>query len=193
MPRALRRPGNFSQPASVTDVTLGSGCSSKWRASRVKAPPIVARRARRYRGAMPNFVLLDTSRPDIAHLLVAMLQAREAVDPRSWSHPQELTGEDWWADVLADPRARKRKRRDQLAVKQAVYRLSDEQQATILVECSKCDWKAAYGRNELIASHGAEYPLPSLLNELAKPGCTRLSNQWDHCGAHYVEAIDRLK
>jgi hypothetical protein len=62
---------------------------------------------------MPNFVLLDTSRPDIAHLLVAMLQAREAVDRRSWSHPQEWTGEDWWADVLADPRARKRNRRDQ--------------------------------------------------------------------------------
>jgi hypothetical protein len=142
---------------------------------------------------MPKFVLLDTSRPDIAHLLVAMLQAREAVDRPSWSHPQESTGEDWWADVLADPRARKRKRRDQLAVKQAAYRLSDEQQVTILVQCSKCDWKAAYGRDELIASHGAEYPLPSLLNELAKPGCTRLSNQWDHCGVHYVEPIDRLK
>jgi hypothetical protein len=122
-----------------------------------------------------------------------MLQAREAVDRRSWSHPQESTGEDWWADVLADPRARKRKRRGELAVKQAAYRLSDEQRATILVECAKCDWKAAYGRDELIASHGAEYPLPSLLNELAKPGCTRLSNQWDHCGVHYVEPIDRLK
>ena len=142
---------------------------------------------------MPNFVLLDPSRPDIAHLLVAMLQAREAVDRRSWSHPQESTGEDWWADVLADPRARTRKRRVDMAVKQAAYRLSDEPQATILVECTKCDWKAAYGRDELIASHGAEYPLPSLLIELAKPGCTRLSNQWDHCGVHYVEPIDRLK
>jgi len=30
-----------------------------------------------------------------------MLQAREAVDRRSWSHPQESTGEEWWADVLA--------------------------------------------------------------------------------------------
>ena len=77
---------------------------------------------------MPNFVLLDTSRPDIAHLLAAMLQAREAVDRRSWSHQQESTGEDWWADVLADPRARKRKRRGQLAVKRVAYRLSDEQQ-----------------------------------------------------------------
>ena len=135
---------------------------------------------------MPNFVVLDKNRPDIAHLLAAMLQAREAVDRRSWSHPQESTGEDWWADVLADPRARTRRRRVGMAVKQAAYRLSDERRATILVECTKCDWKAAYGRDELIASHGAEYPLPSLLNELAKPGCTRLSNQWDHCGVHYV-------
>jgi hypothetical protein len=99
--------------------------------------------APRYLGAMPNFVLLNTSRPDIAHLLVAMLQAREAVDRRSWSHPQESTGEDWWADVLADPRARRRKRRVGMAFTQAAYRLSDEQQATILVECTKCDWKAA--------------------------------------------------
>jgi hypothetical protein len=81
---------------------------------------------------MPNFVLLDKNRPDIAHLLVAMLQAREAVDRRSWSHPQESTGEEWWADVLADPRARTRKRRVDMAVKQPAYRLSDEPQATML-------------------------------------------------------------
>jgi hypothetical protein len=140
---------------------------------------------------MPNFVLLDTSQPDITQLLVAMLQARQAVARRSWSHPQQAGGEDWWADVLADPRARKRDR--DKAIKQATYRLADEPRATILVACSKCDWKAAYGRNELIASHGAGYPLPSLLNKLAKPGCTRLSNQWDHCGVHYVEPIDRPK
>ena len=140
---------------------------------------------------MPNFVLLDTSRPDIAHLLVAMLQARHAVDRHSWLHPQELTGEDWWADVLADPRARKRDRRVDKAVKHAAYRLSDEPRTTILVACSKCDWRAAYERMELMASYGADYPLPSLLNRLAKPGCVRLGNQWDHCGAHYVEPIDR--
>jgi hypothetical protein len=35
-----------------------------------------------------------------------MVQARDAVERRSWSHPQEPTGEEWWADVLADPRAR---------------------------------------------------------------------------------------
>ena len=54
---------------------------------------------------MPNFMLLDTDRPDLARLLAAMLQAREAVERRSWSHPQEATSEDWWADVMADPRA----------------------------------------------------------------------------------------
>jgi hypothetical protein len=101
-----------------------------------------------------------------------------------------VDGRGWWADVLADPRARTRKRRVDMAVKQAAYRLSDEQRATILVECTKCDWKAVYGRDELIASHGAEYPMPSLLNELAKPGCTRLCSQWDHCGVHYVVPIE---
>jgi hypothetical protein len=84
-----------------------------------------------------------------------MLRARDAVDRRSWSHPQEPTSDEWWADVLADPRARKRERRTDLAVKQAFYRLADEKRDTILVACSKCDWRAALSREELIASHGA--------------------------------------
>jgi len=105
-----------------------------------------------------------------------MLQARDAVERRSWSHPQEPTTDEWWADVLADPRARKRERRTDLAVthpqepttdewwadvladprarkrerrtdlavKQAFYRLADEKRETILVACSKCDWRAAF-------------------------------------------------
>jgi hypothetical protein len=48
-----------------------------------------------------NFVLLDSSLPEIDRLIAAMLHAREAVGSRSWSHPQEPTGEEWWADVLA--------------------------------------------------------------------------------------------
>ena len=76
---------------------------------------------------MPNFVLLDTSRPEIAHLLAAMLQAREAVGRRWWLHPQEPTGEAWWADVLADPRARRRNQRIDIPLKQHAYRLSHEQ------------------------------------------------------------------
>jgi|SRR5215831_12532390 hypothetical protein len=78
----------------------------------------------------PNFVLLDSARPDTANLVVAMVQARDAVERRSWAHPQEPTGEEWWADVLADPRAGKRERRTDLALKQAFYRLADERRET---------------------------------------------------------------
>jgi hypothetical protein len=66
--------------------------------------------------------------------------------------------------VLADPRARKRERRTDLAVKRAFYRLADEKRETILVACSKCDWRAAFLRDDLIASHGAHYAMPNLLN-----------------------------
>ena len=138
----------------------------------------------------PNFVLLDSTRPDIANLLVAMLQARDAAKRRSWSHPQKPAGEEWWADVLADPRARKRERRTDLAVKQAFYRLADEHRETILVACSKCDWRAAFSRDDLIASHGADYAMPNLLNHLAAPSCSRLGSHWDRCGVHYVEPIE---
>jgi hypothetical protein len=81
----------------------------------------------------PNFTLFDSSLPEIGRLISAMLLARDAVERRSWSHPQEPTSEDWWADVLADPRGRKRERRTDLAVKQAFYRLADEKRETILV------------------------------------------------------------
>ena len=132
----------------------------------------------------PNFVLLDATLPDVARLVAAMVQARDAVDRRSWSHPQEPTGEAWWADVLADPRARKRERRTDLAVKQAFYRLADEMRGTILVACSKCDWRAAFARDELIAAHDADHPMPNLLNHLAAPDCPRLDSTWDRCGIH---------
>jgi hypothetical protein len=36
-----------------------------------------------------NFTLLDISRPEVARLVAAMVQARDAVERRSWSHPQE--------------------------------------------------------------------------------------------------------
>src|SRR5262249_1727771 len=88
---------------------------------------------------MPNFTALDMSLPEVAALVSAMVQARDAVSRRSWSHQQEPTGEEWWADVLADPRARKREPRTDLAVKQAFYGLADERREIILVACSKCD------------------------------------------------------
>jgi len=74
----------------------------------------------------PNFVLLDAALPEVARLVAAMVQARAAIERRSWSHPQAPTTDEWWTDVLADPRARKRERRTDLAVKQAFYRLADE-------------------------------------------------------------------
>jgi hypothetical protein len=138
----------------------------------------------------PNFVLLDSGRPDIANLVVAMVQARDAVERRSWAHPQEPTGEEWWADVLADPRAGKRERRTDLALKQAFYRLADERREIILVACSKCDWRAAFSRDELIVSHGADCPMPNLLDHLAAPSCSRLGSNRDRCGVHYVEPIE---
>src|SRR5258708_14309205 len=67
----------------------------------------------------------------------------QALERRSWSHPQEPTGDEWWADVLADPRARKRERRTDLAVKRAFYRLAHEKREIILVACSKCDLRGA--------------------------------------------------
>ena len=139
---------------------------------------------------MPNFVLLNTSLPDVVRLVAAMVQARDAVESRSLSHPQEPTTEEWWADVLADPRARIRKRRSsEVAVERTFYRLADEPRATILVACSKYDWKAAYQRAELVVAHGPTSPMPSLLNHLAAPGCPRLGSYWDLCGVHYVEPI----
>src|SRR5215813_2980211 len=84
---------------------------------------------------MPNFTALDMGLPEVATLVAAMVQARDAVSRRSWSHPQEPTGEDWWAHVL--PRARKRERRTDLAVKQAFYRLADEKHETIIVACKQ--------------------------------------------------------
>jgi hypothetical protein len=138
----------------------------------------------------PNFILLDAALPDVARLVTAMVQARAAVDCRSWSRPQEPITEEWWADVLADPRARKRERRTDLAVKQASYRLADEKRETILVACNRCDWRAAFSRDDLIVSHGADYAMPNLLNHLAAPSCSRRGSNWDRYGVHYVEPIE---
>ena len=139
----------------------------------------------------PNFVLLDATLPDVARLVTAMSQARDAVDRRLWSHPQESTGEDWWADVLADPRARRREHRaSDLPLRRAFYRLADEPREIILVACSKCDWKAAFRRADLVARHGADYAMPTLLKDLAAPDCSKTDDQWDRCGVYYVEPIE---
>ena len=138
-----------------------------------------------------NFARLDVCRPEVSRLVTAMLQARQAVVQRSWSHPQEDSPDDWWADVLADPRARRREQRTAMAVKaMTMYRLADEPRAVVLVACHKCEWRAAFERSELIAAHGADCPMPSLLDKLAAPGCTRIGSSWDRCGVYYVEPIE---
>ena len=43
-------------------------------------------------------------------------------------------------------------------------RLADEKREIILVACSKCDWRAAFEHNELIAAYGADYAMPNLFN-----------------------------
>jgi hypothetical protein len=104
--------------------------------------------------------------------------------------------EGWWADVLADPRARKQRqphgypRQDTRRAQRGFYRLADEPRPVIEVACGKCEWKAAFSRAELIAKHGAEYPLPNLLEFLATPGCPKIKNQWDRCGVYYVNPIE---
>jgi hypothetical protein len=62
--------------------------------------------------------------------------------------------------------------------------------AAILVACSKCDWKAAYRRDDLIAQHGMDRAMPSLLDKLAAPDCARIGSSWDRCGVYYVEPIE---
>jgi hypothetical protein len=138
----------------------------------------------------PNFVLLDAALPDVARLVAAMVQARNAVEHPRGRIRKSPRGKAWWTDVLADPRARKRERRTELAVKRAFYRLADEKREIILVACTKCEWRAAFARDELIAAHGADYAMPNLLNHLAAPGCSRLCSQWDRCGVHYVDPIE---
>ena len=126
----------------------------------------------------------------------AMLRAREVIAAQSWSSSQEPVTEGWWADVLADPRARKQRqphgypRHDTRRAQRGFYRLADEPRPVIEVACGKCEWKAAFSRAELIAKHGPEYPLPNLLEFLATPGCRKIKNQWDRCGVYYVNPIE---
>ena len=44
-------------------------------------------------------------------------------------------------------------RRD-MALRHDSYRLADEGHKTILVACSKCDWRAGYRWEELVSSYG---------------------------------------
>jgi hypothetical protein len=95
---------------------------------------------------MSNFTRLDPGRLEIAILVDAMLRAREVVAARPWSTSQEPTSEHWWADVLADPRARIRRGRrgfygrdGRRTAQKSHYRLADEPSPLIEVACSKLE------------------------------------------------------
>jgi hypothetical protein len=145
----------------------------------------------------PNFIRLHPGLPEVAVLVTAMLQAREAAKQRPWSLPHELTTEYWWADALTDPRARRRTQArgfyagaGKPQAQREHYTLADEHRTTISVACRKCPWSATFSRADLVATHGADYPLPTLLDHLAAPGCPRIGNQWDQCGVYCLSPID---
>ena len=144
-----------------------------------------------------NFTRLDPGRTDVAILVDAMLRAREVVASRSWSSSQEPITEGWWAAVLDDPRAQIRRqprglyvRDSKRTARKSHYRLADEPSPLIEVSCSKCEWKGAFSRVQLLAMYGAECPLPTLLNHLAMPGCSKINTHWDRCGVYYVNPIE---
>jgi hypothetical protein len=83
------------------------------------------------------------------------------------------------------------RRASDLPLRRAFYTLADEPRETVLVACSKCDWRAAFLRDELIAAHGTDYAMPGLLDHLAAPDCRRRDFTWDRCGVHYAEPIGR--
>ena len=53
----------------------------------------------------PNFIVLEESLRDVGRS-VAAIEARQAVESRSWSASAGADDREWWADVLADSRAR---------------------------------------------------------------------------------------
>jgi hypothetical protein len=131
---------------------------------------------------VPNFARLYPSLPAVAILVEAMLKARDVFASRPVAASQEPTTEHWWADVLADPRARIRQqplglygRDGKRTARKSYYRVADEPSPVIEVACSKCEWTAAFSRAELLAIYGAECPLPTLLNHLAMPVAPKLT------------------
>jgi hypothetical protein len=84
-----------------------------------------------------NFARLNISHPEVARLVTAMLQARQAVVQRSWSHPQEDSSDDWWTDVLSDPLAHRQTRGSHSRGALNIYRLRDQPREIILVACTQ--------------------------------------------------------
>jgi hypothetical protein len=122
----------------------------QWRASRQRNPNNRRSLKIAFWPMSQNRLILVTAK--IAMLMDAILRARDVVAARSWSTSQEPASEHWWADVLADPRARRRRVSRGLGgrmVERAFYTLADEPHPMIIVACTKCPWQAAFSRADL--------------------------------------------
>jgi hypothetical protein len=84
-----------------------------------------------------------------------------------------------------------------VAVERTFYRLADEPHEAILVACSKCEWKAAFLRAELIALHGSDYPMPSLLERLPRQDAPGSGSSGTHVTAepasHRASAVRAMR
>jgi hypothetical protein len=90
-----------------------------------------------------------------------MVQTRDAVEHRSSSRPQEPTGEEWGADVLAASGA-------PLASSERTIGLPTKSARSYLSRAASVIGERV-ARDELIAAHRADYAMPTLLNHLPAP------------------------
>jgi hypothetical protein len=143
-----------------------------------------------------NFIRIDCGLPENTVLVRAMLAAREVVERRAWSSAQEPITDAWWVDVLTDWRARTRQRPvgsrgiggGKLA-QRTYYTLADISRPRLSVACTKCARRTEFTRTELAVMYGTNYPLTDLLEHLAAPDCIGKTDQWNRCGAYYVNPI----
>ena len=105
------------------------------------------------------------------------------------SHPQEPAGETWSAEFSPIRGRVPNPSLECVLISCGVDRRSTGYltNPTILVACSRCDWKAGFDRDE--ATHGSV----ELLKMVAAPGCSKVGHHWDRCGAYYVNPIDARK
>jgi len=136
-----------------------------------------------------HFVLCDFGRAGLAYVETDPDEADATTVVQNLLHGQYERPKRVLA-LLADPRARRVARGAPSRGAITIYRLRDESHASILIACTKCDWKAAFDRDELIAAHGADYPLPNLPSLVAAPDCSRVGSQWDRCGRTTLSPIE---
>ena len=147
-----------------------------------------------------NFTRLDPGRSDVGMLIGAMLRAREVIATKSWSTSQEPTSEHWWADVLADPRARIWRqargfygRDGRRTAQKSCYRLADDPSPAIEVACSKCERKGAFRSAELLACTVRNAPCPPCSIIWRCLVASKINTHWDRRGVYYINPIERRK